>query len=103
MKMCDFDDYIKCGEILLSPSIHDKDQFLLKCSDCEKYYCDLQLFIPHWQRHYNDSYESDLEMDMDETQEEELQEEKNMKLKTLTIKTEIKHEKESGVDELEVN
>ncbi|XP_073828954.1 uncharacterized protein [Musca autumnalis] len=83
--MCDFDDYIKCGEILLSPSVTDKDQFILKCSDCDKFYSELRFFIPHWQNHYideeselDDVYEEDAWID-GPLHKEELKEELDVK------------------------
>ncbi|XP_061401998.1 uncharacterized protein LOC133337810, partial [Musca vetustissima] len=57
--------------------------------DCDKYYCDLQRFIPHWQRHYSDSQESDVDEDgLDATIKQEVVK------KEQSVKKEIKKEKE---------
>ncbi|XP_073831489.1 uncharacterized protein [Musca autumnalis] len=95
MEMYDYDDYIKCGEILLSPSITDKEQFILKCSDCDRYYCELQLFIPHWQRHYNDN-ESEVEVEEDVLHRTHHKDETK---RQYVGKDNVKHEQEIGEDE----
>ncbi|XP_073831488.1 uncharacterized protein [Musca autumnalis] len=95
--MRDYDDYIKCGEILLSPSITDKDQFILKCSDCDKYYLELRLFIPHWQKHYNDdSNESELETQCDKKPKKE-------ELTAEDVKEEVENQEEVNDDEHQIS
>ncbi|XP_073831906.1 uncharacterized protein [Musca autumnalis] len=50
--MIDNMEYIKCGEVLLSPSLDCKDQYILKCIECEDCYTDLDMLVEHCLVHY---------------------------------------------------
>ncbi|XP_061394219.1 zinc finger protein 26-like [Musca vetustissima] len=52
--MEDYIEYILCGEILASTSISSKDQYFLKCNECNGYYSTLDEFIVHHQSNHND-------------------------------------------------
>lgn len=67
-------DSIKCGEILLSLRIADKDEYMLKCCDCDSVYTKLENFILHWSSHYYTLYKEDVES------EEEIEPDKNVNL-----------------------
>ncbi|XP_073831516.1 uncharacterized protein [Musca autumnalis] len=49
-------EYLVCGEILAPTSINAKEQFFLKCVECDEYFTMLEEFIMHYQYCHNDKF-----------------------------------------------
>lgn len=50
--MPSYSDYIKGGEVLIAPTLDYKEQFILKCQECEYYYEQLDSFVSHCLGHF---------------------------------------------------
>lgn len=54
--MSDYMEYIKCADVLISPSLDYKDQYILKCSECDDCFNDIDSLIQHYLNHqYEDA------------------------------------------------
>ncbi|XP_019892619.2 zinc finger and BTB domain-containing protein 41 isoform X5 [Musca domestica] len=49
-------EYLVCGEILAPISVNAKEQFFLKCLECDEYFTMLEEFIMHYQYCHNDKF-----------------------------------------------
>lgn len=62
--MTNYLDYIRGGEFLIAPSLDYKDQYILKCCECEEYYDQLETLFSHCIGHYQSkSNEVDCSLD----------------------------------------
>ncbi|XP_073828376.1 uncharacterized protein [Musca autumnalis] len=92
--MDDYIEYILCGEILVASSVNTKDQYFLKCNECNDYYPSLDEFIIHHQTDHNEEIYNTNSLEppdliVDEREEEYLEEIYSIKSEQLDREDEI--------------
>ncbi|XP_013108543.2 zinc finger protein 774 isoform X1 [Stomoxys calcitrans] len=60
-----YTDYIKFGDILISPSLHFEDDYILRCCECNEYYSNIEELLIHCTVQHSDELVQEEDMDTD--------------------------------------